>query len=86
MDGEQRWEKKIEDGRERIREEEIVLKKLEEQLELRRDTLKESGKIWKNNRKFCNGNIMRRQKRKSDWRNMKKETRLRSICKYGKIS
>lgn len=60
MDGEQRWEKKIEDGRERIREEEIVLKKLEEQLELRRDTLKESGKIWKNNRKFCNGNIMRR--------------------------
>ena len=37
----QRWEKKIEDGRERIREEEIVLKKLEEQLELRRDTLKE---------------------------------------------
>lgn len=41
VDGEQRWEKKIEDGRERIREEEIVLKKLEEQLELRRDTLKE---------------------------------------------
>lgn len=41
MGGEQRWEKKIEDGRERIREEEIVLKKLEEQLELRRDTLKE---------------------------------------------
>ena len=41
VDGEQRWEKKIEDGRERIREEEIVLKKLEEQLELRRDTLME---------------------------------------------
>lgn len=40
-EGEHRWEKKIEDGRERIREEETTLKKLEEQLELRRDTLKE---------------------------------------------
>lgn len=40
-DGEQRWEKKIEDGRERIRDEEMTLKKLEEQMELRRDTLKE---------------------------------------------
>ena len=46
---------------ERIREEEIVLKKLEEQLELRRDTLKgKAGRSGKNNRKFCNGNIMRR--------------------------
>ena len=41
VEGELRWEKKIEDGRERIREEETTLKKLEEQLELRRDTLKE---------------------------------------------
>ena len=40
-DGERRWEKKIEDGRERIRDEEMTLKKLEEQMELRRDTLKE---------------------------------------------
>lgn len=40
-DGECRWEKKIEDGRERIRDEEMTLKKLEEQMELRRDTLKE---------------------------------------------
>lgn len=40
-DGECRWEKKIEDGRERIRDEDMTLKKLEEQMELRRDTLKE---------------------------------------------
>ncbi len=40
-EGEQRWEKKIEDGRARIRDEEMTLKKLEEQLELRRDNLKE---------------------------------------------
>lgn len=40
-EGEQRWEKKIEDGRERIREEEYTLKRMQEQLELRRDTLKE---------------------------------------------
>lgn len=85
-DGERRWEKKIEDGRERIRDEEMTLKKLEEQMELRRDTLKENGKSWRNNRKSCNGNIMRRRKRKSVWKNTKKEMRLQSICKYGKTS
>lgn len=58
--------------------------KLEEQMELRRDTLKENGKSWRNNRKSCNGNIMRRRKRKSVWKNTKKEMRLQSICKYGK--
>lgn len=40
-EGEQRWNKKIEDGKERIWEEEKNLKKLQENLELRRDSLKE---------------------------------------------
>ncbi len=41
QEGEQRWEKKIEDCKERIREEERDLKKLQDSMEQRRDTLKE---------------------------------------------
>ena len=85
VDGEQRWEKKIEDGRERIREEEIVLKKLEEQLELRRDTLKEKREDLEEQQEILQWEHHEKVKEKIGLEEYEeRETRLRSICKYGK--